>query len=94
MAQYCAGDTALRDALTGLLLNRAKLKKPVVTLRALNGILRKLDDLAGDNRSAKIALLDKAVVNGWLTVYPLKQDELPLYGTAAQGHQEVFGWAT
>lgn len=91
-AAYCAGDNALREALGGLLISRIKLKKPVVTLRALNGILRKLDDLSGGDRSAKIAMLDKAVVNNWLTVYPLKQDDLPLCSTAAPGHQEVFGW--
>lgn len=43
----------------------------------MNGILNKLDKLSGGDRGMKLALLDKATVSNWLTVFPLKPDELP-----------------
>lgn len=76
---YCGEDAPLLSALCGLLENRAKLDrgKTVVTTRAMNGILGKLDRLSGGDREMKLALLDKATMNNWLTVYALKPDELP-----------------
>lgn len=44
----------------------------------MNGILNKLDKLSGGDRALKLALLDKATVSNWLTVFPLKPDELPV----------------
>ena len=43
----------------------------------MNGILNKLDKLSGGDRGMKLALLEKATVSNWLTVFPLKLDELP-----------------
>lgn len=79
VAEYCGEDEELREAITGLLENRAKVdrRKAVKTERALNGILRKLDELSGGRREVKLALLDKATAMNWLTVYELKPDELP-----------------
>lgn len=93
VAAYCGEDTELRDALTGLLVNRAKVnrQKAVKTERALSGILRKLDELSGGRREVKIALLDKATVNNWLTVYELKPDELPPTETAPSADMPL-GW--
>ena len=66
------------EAILGLLENRAVAKKsPVKTTRAMNGILNKLDKLSGGDRTMKLALLEKATVANWLTVFPLKPDELP-----------------
>lgn len=78
--EYAGGDKALLDAIVGLLENRAVIKpkpKPVQTVRAMNGILRDLDKISGGNRELKLLLLDKATLCNWLTVYPLKPDELP-----------------
>lgn len=69
--QYAAEDAELKDAIIGLLLNRVALRKPVKTNRAVNGILRELDKL-GKSRVEKLAMLDKATVSNWLTVYALK----------------------
>lgn len=93
VAAYCGTDNELQDALTGLLINRAKVnrQKAVKTERALSGILRKLDELSGGRREVKIALLDKATVNNWLTVYELKPDELPPAETAP-GAAMPLGW--
>lgn len=74
---YAGEDGDLLEAILGLLDNRAAMKKPVKTARAMNGILNKLDKLSGGDRGMKLALLDKATVSNWLTVFPLKPDELP-----------------
>ena len=93
IAEYCGEDGELQDAIVGLLENRAKVdrKKAVKTERALNGILRRLDELSGGRREVKLALLDKATSMNWLTVYELKPDELPV--TRAEPDAPVqFGW--
>lgn len=93
VAAYCGDDTELRDALMGLLENRAKIdrKKAVKTERALNGILGRLDSISEGDRVIKIALLDKATTNNWLTVYQLKPDELP-EAAAKSGDALPLGW--
>lgn len=93
IAEYCGEDEELRDAIMGLLDNRAKLnrQKAVKTERALNGILRKLDDLSGGRREMKLALLDKATMNNWLTVYELKPDEIPAVRTEGSAALPL-GW--
>ncbi len=65
------------DSILGLLENRAALKKPVKTARAMKGILRQLDKHSGGNRAVKLLMLERATLSNWLTVYPLKPDELP-----------------
>lgn len=77
-AGYAGEDRELLDAILGLLENRAAANKsPVKTARAMNGILNKLDKLSGGDRGMKLALLEKATVSNWLTVFPLKPDEVP-----------------
>ena len=79
-AKYAGEDQELLDAILGLLENRAVMKpkpKPVQTVRAMKGILRQLDELSGGDRGIKLALLEKATLSNWLTVYPLKPDETP-----------------
>lgn len=84
---YAGGDVELLGAILGLLENRAAAKKsPVKTTRAMNGILSKLDKLSGGGRELKLALLEKATVSNWLTVFPLKPDEMPAH--SAVGYNE------
>lgn len=91
--KYCGGDDELREAIMGLLENRAKLnrQKTVKTERAMNGILRKLDELSGGRRELKLALLDKAISMNWLTVYELKPDEMPAVRTEGSAALPL-GW--
>lgn len=91
--KYCGGDDELREAIMGLLENRAKLnrQKTVKTERAMNGILRKLDELSGGRRELKLALLDKAISMNWLTVYELKPDEIPAVRTEGSAALPL-GW--
>lgn len=87
-AGYAGEDAKLLDTIVGFLENRAVAKKsPVKTTRAMNGILNKLDRLSGGDRELKLALLDKATVANWLTVFPLKPDELPTSGS--ENEEEV-----
>ncbi|MFU2433628.1 MAG: hypothetical protein ACM678_07180, partial [Clostridiales bacterium] len=92
-AEYCGGDEELREAIMGLLENRTKLnrQKTVKTERAMNGILRKLDELSGGRREMKLALLDKATTSNWLTVYELKPDEIPTVRTEGSASLPL-GW--
>jgi len=87
LLEYCGEDEQLLSALCGLLENRAKVdrSKTVVTTRAMNGILAKLDRLSKGDHATKFALLEKAITSNWLTVYALKPDELP----RASGGDEV-----
>jgi len=81
-AAYAGEDGELLEAILGLLENRAALRKPVKTAKAMNGILRRLDKHSGGARAVKLLLLEKATMLNWLTVYPLKPDELPAQGAA------------
>lgn len=88
VTEYAGEDSELAEAILGLLENRAVMKpkpKPVQTVRAMKGILRQLDKLSGGNRERKLALLEKATLSNWLTVYPLKADETP---AEAAGYRE------
>lgn len=88
---YAGEDRELLEAILGLLENRAAMKKPVKTTRAINGILNKLDKLSSGARDMKLALLDKATVSNWLTVFPLKRDELPGSGSVPYNEEGEDG---
>ena len=72
--EYIGDDPEYRDAFFGFLANRAAIKKPVKTVRAISRIINRLRVV--NCREVEIAMLDKATVNNWLDVYPLKPDEL------------------
>lgn len=75
LSEYAGEDRELLAAIYGLLENRRVAnKKPVKTLRALNGILKELDRLSGGDREQKLALLEHATLCNWLTVYPLREN--------------------
>ena len=69
------GDPEYREAIEALLRNRQAIGKPVRTRQAINQILNRLRRV--NQRETEIAMLNKAVELDWLTVYPLKPDELP-----------------
>ena len=81
--EYIGDDLEYRDAFYGFLANRAAIKKPVKTVRAISRIINRLRVV--NCREVEIAMLDKATVNNWLDVYPLKPDEMP---KAQQGRME------
>lgn len=55
-------------------LKTRKQKKAALTDRALELSLKKLDELASKD-SEKIKIVQKAIMNGWVSFYPLKPDE-------------------
>ena len=88
--EACGEDQELLDGIIALLENRAAIRKPVKTLRAINGILKDLSTYSGGSRRTALAMLEQAVKRNWLTVYPLKPDELL---PAAKGEEkEEYGW--
>ena len=86
--EYIGDDPEYREAFDGFLANRAAIKKPVKTVRAISRIINRLRVV--NCREVEIAMLDKATVNNWLDVYPLKPDELPQQEQDSQ--KEAFGW--
>lgn len=88
--EACGEDQELRDGIMALLENRKKLRKPVDTVKKIDGVLNRLSEYSGGNRRMKLAMLDKAVEWDWLSVYPLKPDELP-QADGGQGKEE-YGW--
>ena len=83
--RYIGDDPEYRDAFDGFLSNRIAMKKPVKTARAINAIINRLR--TAGLREVEIAMLDKATVNNWLTVYALKPDELPGKAAGAEDQQ-------
>ena len=73
--EYIGDDPEYRDAFYGFLANRAAIKKPVKTVRAISRIINRLRVV--NCREVEIAMLDKTTVNNWLDVYPLKPVEMP-----------------
>ena len=74
---YAGEDLQLRDALLDFARMRDARKKTIKTDRQLTLLLSKLNELSGGRRRDKIALIEKATVNGWLSFYPLRDDDLP-----------------
>lgn len=83
---YIGDDPEFLAAFEGFLGNRIALKKPVLTSRAMNTIINRLRKV--NQRETEMAMLDKATENNWLTVYPLKKDELPEEPARTQGDEE------
>lgn len=83
---YAGEDLQLRDALLEFARMRAARKKPIETDRQITLLLSKLNELSKGRRRDKIALIEKATVNGWLSFYPLHEDDLP---AASPGDRSV-----
>lgn len=74
---YAGEDRELRERLEEFRETRKRKKKPLQTRRAAAVLTGKLDRLSAGDRAVKLALLDNAILHGWDSVYPLKEDELP-----------------
>lgn len=88
--RYAGEDRELQAAILGLLENRVAIREPVLTTRALSGILNKLDRLSEGRRSYKLLMLENATTRNWLTVYPLKLDELPAPEPEDSGEEDPW----
>jgi len=72
-------DNSLNEAIKDFIAHRKALKKPM-TDKAVDLFLKKLDKMA-DTSDLKIALINNAIEHGWLSVYPLKDEEKKETGT-------------
>ena len=74
---YAGENLGIRNALIDFAEMRAKRKKPISTQRTLTLLLSRLNELSGGSSKAKLAIIDKAILNGWLSFYPLDGGERP-----------------
>ena len=65
------------DALQRFLQMRAEIKKPVKSKQAATMLWNRLLNLSNGDAAQMVRLLDKATEHQWLSLYPLKEDELP-----------------
>lgn len=72
-------DNPLDEAIKDFIAHRKALKKPM-TDKAVDLFIKKLDKMA-DTSDLKIALINNAIEHGWLSVYPLKDEEKKETGT-------------
>ena len=70
-APYVADD-ALNSAIIEFIDFRKKIKKPM-TNKAIELLIKKLNELSPDIVT-QIAIINQSILNGWQTVYPLKED--------------------
>lgn len=95
---YAQGDTELLAALLDFARQRSARKKPkpITTERQLTLLLSRLNELSRGSRAAKLALIEKATINDWLSFYPLDGDDQRGAAAAAGGRRvdapEVAQW--
>lgn len=65
------------SAMLSFLAMRRELKKPVQSERSATMLWNKLQSLSGGNAQHMAALLNAATEHQWLSIYQLKDDELP-----------------
>lgn len=67
--QYAGEDLELRDALLDFAEKRKARKKPINTQRTLTLLLSRLNELSRGSRKTKLALINEAIMNDWLSFY-------------------------
>ena len=90
--KFCKGNMDLEAALFGFLENRHVRKNPLVTDRALSILLGKLTRESDGRQDVMVAMLDKAVLKNWDSVFRLKEDELPKKAQEAAETGGGYGW--
>lgn len=90
---YAGEDGELRERLEEFREVRRQKKKPLRTRRAASILTGRLDRLSGGDRAAKLELLDTAILHGWDSVYPLKEDGGPP-GTVKRDQPLRDDWVT
>lgn len=93
---YTGEDTELLERFMEFAEKRKARKKPINTDRTLTLLLSKLNELSGGNRKMKLALIDKAILNDWLSFFPLHEDDVrpapPPDGRSVDAPPEVARW--
>lgn len=65
---------ALREPLNDFIEMRKKIKAPL-TDRALDMLLKKLNQLSGGSTEKSIEILNQSTMNGWKGIFPLKENK-------------------
>lgn len=65
-------DSSVEEALVEFIKMRKFIKKPL-TDYALKRIIKKLDDLGGNDNKLKVDILNQSIVNNWQGLFPLKK---------------------
>ena len=68
--------TGLQESMDAFMEMRKKSKSPL-TDRALGMLLKKVNELSGGDIVKANAILDQSTINGWKSVYPLKETSKP-----------------
>lgn len=76
------------EAWAAFLAMRKQQKKPVGTMRALNGLIKKLDELAKTDAD-RIAVIDQATMKGWTSFFPLKDADKKPSGSGLGGWGDI-----
>lgn len=75
ITEYIGDDPEFQAAFDGFFEMRRKIRKPMLTERAVHILINKLRANRA-SREIQIAMLDKATEYNWTSVYPLKPDEM------------------
>jgi hypothetical protein len=65
---------ALQEPLNDFIEMRKKIKAPL-TDRALDMLLKKLNQLSGGSTEKSIEILNQSTMNGWKGIFPLKENK-------------------
>ena len=68
---------SVTEAMNRFLTMRREIKKPVKSRQSATMLWNKLMNLSGEDAAHMAALLDLATERQWLSLFPLKDDELP-----------------
>jgi len=66
-------DGPLDDAIRSFVEYRGKIKKPM-TDHAVELLVKRLSELAGEDNPMKIRILNESIINGWQGIFPLKDN--------------------
>jgi hypothetical protein len=71
---FFPNDEKLNSAFADFVDNRKKLRKPM-TDKAIDLQIKKINELSGGDNDKAIALIENAIMRGWLSVFPIKEQK-------------------
>ena len=87
-----SGDARVDAALEEYKEFRKQVGRPL-TDRAMQLAIKKLDSLAGTDTDAKIAIIEQSIANGWIGLFPLKNESQRGMQTSGR-YDDLAEWAS
>lgn len=87
-----SGDARVDAALEEYKTFRKQIRRPL-TNRAMQLAVKKLDSLAGNDVEAKVAIIDQSIANGWIGLFPLKNESQGGMQTSGR-YDDLAEWAS